>query len=96
MRLSQVYDPSHKFNGLINMVGSIFFIFLIDFFLNFFLQYWVNRELCFMIYLGLLSMRLSISRDLDHGFDGLTPVDSSYFLCYFLIIFFQFHLSPLV
>jgi hypothetical protein len=76
-------------------LARFFFIFLIDFFLNFILQYWIDWELGFMIYLDLLSMRLFMSRVLNHGFDGLTLVDSSYFLYYFLIIFFQFLLLPL-
>jgi hypothetical protein len=76
-------------------LARFFFIFLIDFFLNFILQYWIDWELGFMIYLDLLSMRLFMSRGLNHGFDGLTLVDSSYFLYYFLIIFFQFLLLPL-
>jgi hypothetical protein len=49
-----------------------------------------------MICFGLFPKRLSLSHDLDHEFGGLTLIDSSYFLCLFLIdFFFQFHLSIL-
>jgi len=41
-----------------------------------------------MIYFSLLSMRLSLSHNLDHEFDRLTRVHLSRFLCHFLNRFF--------
>jgi hypothetical protein len=50
----------------------------------------------FFISLRFLSMNLSQSYDLSHGFNRLTRVDSGYFLGYFFLIdFFRFHISTL-
>ena len=58
---------------------------LIDFFLNFIHQYWINYELDFIICFGLLSIRLSWSHDLGCGFYWLTCVEFFLIECFFFI-----------
>ena len=54
------------------MTRVIFFVlFLIVFFFNFILYYWIDWELGFIIYFDLLYMKLSWSYDLGYGFGRL-------------------------
>ena len=64
------------------------FFFLINFFLNFIIPYWIEWKSGFMICLDLLSIKLSLFNDIDHEFDVLILVDSSYLLCLFFNQFF--------
>jgi hypothetical protein len=55
---------------------EFFLLFLIEyFFFQFHPSYWVDWELGFLIYLGLLSMRLFSFHDSGHRFDELIMVD---------------------
>ena len=60
-------------------------------FFYFILQHWVNWELDFTICFSVLFIKLSRSYNLSHRFRRLTQVN----FCYFLLFFFQFHLSIL-
>ena len=73
-------------------VNSIFFyLFIIDIFFNFIIQYWVDCELNFMIYFGLLFIRLSWFYDSGRVFCELSRVNSGLLLYnIFRLIFFQF------
>jgi hypothetical protein len=64
---------------LVNLVDLSFFSLIHNFF-YFIFQHWIDYELGFMIYFGLLSMRLSCFYYLGHVFCGLTRVNLGCFI----------------
>jgi hypothetical protein len=63
---------SRPYGWQLNLVYlSFFFLFYLTFF-YFILQHYIDWELDFMIWFGLLSMRLSLSHDSSYKFGGLT------------------------
>jgi len=87
IRLFHIHDSNHEFDRL-TQVTQVFFFSFSNFFFNFIIQYWVNWELSFVIYFGLLSMKLSYLMTRVMSF-------ADCFLCFFLIFVFQFYLQML-
>jgi hypothetical protein len=80
----------------VSLVASGFFVpFLIYFFFNYILQYWVGCELRFIIFFFLLSMKITRPYDSSYGFGRLTSVDSNGFFMSFFNLFFSFYPSTL-
>jgi len=90
MRLFQSHDSSHKFGGLTLVDPSSFlYPFLINFFLYFVFQHFVDKKMSFIFFfLILLSIRLSFFHDSGRGFGKLTRVNMSYFFGSFFNWFF--------
>jgi hypothetical protein len=86
-RLFCSHDSSRVFSGLTQLTRVFFLSSLIDTFFYFIFQQWIDYD--FMIYFGLLSIKLSCFYYLGHVFYRLTWIDSSCFPI-FRLIFFSF------
>jgi len=82
MGLSWFYDL-----GRVSSIALSFFVLFIIIIFNFIIQYCVDRELGFIIYFYLLSMKLFWHHDLDHRFGWLIRVvfSCSFFNWFFLV-----------
>jgi hypothetical protein len=74
------YYLDYEFDKL-NRLIQVFFILLVDFFLQF--HHYTGCKLGFVICFSLFFMRLFLSYDLGHEFDMLNKIDSSFFMFFF-------------
>jgi hypothetical protein len=75
------HDLGHGFEKFTQVDIGLFRSFLyIDFLFNFIISQWVCWKFDFMTFFTFLSIRLSLSHGLGHGFGELALVDSSLFL----------------
>ena len=86
--LSHSYNIDHGFRGLIQLTKGFFFFFLINFFSNFVSIMLSGLRIRHHDLFCLLFIMLFWPHDPRIMLNGLTRVDSSYFLCYFFNWFF--------
>ena len=88
IRLFQPHDLRIMLNKL---TPVIFYIFLIDFFFNFIIYFWVGWKLSFLISFDLFSIRISWSHDQVRDFWLFNLIKSN--CVFFLIFLIQGYLS---